>query len=90
LNGSGVVNLIGTTSNTRFTRPLTSRRRHHSSSSNIFLPLHGDYIQMSFFLGTPKWESQNFDRSYHSQIKMFFQNMTAIFDNPQKDLSNDM
>jgi hypothetical protein len=26
-----------------------------------FVPLHGDYIQMSLFPMTPKWESQNWD-----------------------------
>jgi hypothetical protein len=39
------------------TRPTTFERRHHSPPYNIppyNVPLHGDYIQMSFFLGTPK------------------------------------
>jgi hypothetical protein len=32
-----------------------------SFSVIYFVPFHGDYIQMSLFLRTPKWESQNWD-----------------------------
>jgi hypothetical protein len=35
-----------------------------------YVPLHGDYIQMSFFPETPKWESQNWD-SYCSKTLDF-------------------
>jgi hypothetical protein len=57
-----------------------------------FVPLCKDYIQMSLFpqdsqMGVPKLGlllSQNFGRSYLSQIKSIFGNGRAIFYSPQK------
>jgi hypothetical protein len=51
LNGNGAMDLVGTTLNTSFTHFTTFDKRHHSPPYNILVPLHGDYIQMSFFSG---------------------------------------
>ncbi len=53
---------------------------------------------MSLFLGTPKWESQNWDYycpktlDVHIFFKsiFFFENVKAIIYNPQNDLSNNV
>jgi hypothetical protein len=65
----GAMNLVGATSSINFTWPTTFRRKYHSSTCNISMTLCMGYIQMAFFLETPVWESQNFERSYFLQIK---------------------
>jgi len=50
LNGNHVTNLVRITSSTSFTLP---------SPIVYFVPFNGDYIQMSLFPKTPKWEFQN-------------------------------
>jgi hypothetical protein len=47
------MDLVGLTSNIRFTWPATFGRRHHSLPIGVFVPFHGDYIQMSFFPRIP-------------------------------------
>jgi hypothetical protein len=39
----------------------TFRRRHHPFLIVYYVPFCGDYIQMSIFPKTLKWESQNWD-----------------------------
>jgi hypothetical protein len=77
LNGSGVVNLIGTTSSTSFTWPITFGKRHHSPPHNILCAspqwLHPNVTfpqdsqvrvsKLGLFL------SQNFGCSYFSWVK---------------------
>jgi hypothetical protein len=62
-----------------------------------FVPFHKDYIQMSFFLGTSKWESQNWDFYYPKTLdvhifsnQVYFENAKAISYNPQKNLSKNV
>jgi hypothetical protein len=77
LNGSGVMDLVGTTSSTSFTRSATFGRRHHSPPYNIFYALlwrlHPNVtFPWVFRMGVPKLELLlflNFGRSYISQIK---------------------
>ncbi len=61
MNGSGATNLVGTISNISFMRPATFGGGPTPFFIVYFLPLCGDYIQMSLFFKTPKWESQNWD-----------------------------
>jgi hypothetical protein len=65
----GVTNFVGATSSINFTWPTTFRRKYHSFTCNISMTLRMGYIQMTFFLETPVWESQNFEHSYFLQIK---------------------
>jgi len=97
LNVSGVVDLVGTTSNTSFTQPTTFGRRHHSLPYNILCDSPRElYPNDIFFLGTPKWESQNWDsccpKALHVHIfiksSLFFEHTRALFYNLQKDLSS--
>ncbi len=68
LNGSGAVNLVGTTSTTSFTWLVTFGRRHHSPPYNIFCASPwGLHLNVTFSLGLLL--SQNFGRSYFFQIK---------------------
>jgi len=77
LNGNGVTNLIRTTSSTSFTQLATFGRRHHSLPYNIFCAFPwGLHPNVTFPRGSqvrvPKLKlllSQNFGRSYLSQIK---------------------
>jgi hypothetical protein len=55
LNGSGVMDLVKTTSNTSF------RRRHHSPFYNIICSIPWGLHPNVIFLETPKWESQKWD-----------------------------
>jgi hypothetical protein len=92
LNGSGVTDLIGTTSSTRFTWPATFGNMHPLSII-YFVPLCGDYIQMSFFLRSPKIRilvvpKLQTLKSFSNQV--YYEIMRATSYNFQKDLSNDI
>jgi hypothetical protein len=77
LNGSGAIDLIRITLSTSFTRPTTFGRRHHSPPySIIYASPWGLHPNVTFprysQVGVPKLGlllSQNFRRSYLSQIK---------------------
>jgi hypothetical protein len=77
LNGSGAMNLVGTTSSISFTQPITFGRRHHSPPYSILCASpHGLHPNVTFpwdsQVGVPKLGlllSQNFGHSYLSQIK---------------------
>jgi len=86
LNGSGVVDLVKTTSNINFTWPATFGRRHHSPLPIIyFVSLYEDYIQMSFFFGSPKIGSlvvpQFWTFTFFSN-QVFFENTSTISYSP--------
>jgi hypothetical protein len=59
-----------------------------------FMPLHGDYIQMSLFLETPKTRTivvpKLWTFIYFSNHFFVFGNARAISNNPQNDLFNDV
>ncbi len=61
LNISGTIDLVGITLSISFTQSLTFGQKHHSLPYNILCDSLWGYIQMTFFLGIPKWESQNWD-----------------------------
>jgi hypothetical protein len=61
LNGNGATHLVVTTSNTSFRWPQPLRGGTTPLPIVHYVPLHGDYIQMSLFPKTFKWESQNWD-----------------------------
>ncbi len=77
LNGSGVVDLVRTTSSTNFTQSTTFGKRHHSSPYNIIYACpQGLHPNVTFpqdsQMGVPKLGpllSQNFGCSYLFQIK---------------------
>jgi hypothetical protein len=79
LNGSGAMDLVRTTSSTSFTQPMTFGRKHHSLPIVYYVLPRMDYIQMSFFPETSKWESQNFGHSYLFQIMLFLEMQGKYF-----------
>jgi hypothetical protein len=97
LNGSGVADLIRTTSSTSFTWPATFERKHHSPPYSILCAsMWGLHPNVTFpqdsQMGVPKLGlllSQNFRHSYISQIN-FFLKMRRRHLITQNDLSNDV
>jgi hypothetical protein len=75
LNTNGVVNLVGTPSNTSFTWPATFGRRHHSLPYNILCDSTWELHPNDICPETPKWESQNWNLYYLKtlNIHIFFQ-----------------
>jgi hypothetical protein len=81
LNESGAIDLVGTTSNTSFTQPVTFGRKHHSPPYSIFYAfmrgLHPNVIfPRDSQMGVSKLKlliSHNFGRSYVFQIKFFLE-----------------
>jgi hypothetical protein len=60
-----------------------------------YMPLCGDYIQISLFFKTPKWESQNWGSCYPKNLDVHIFLKSSLFDNAkeisyslQKDLFN--
>jgi hypothetical protein len=94
LNGSGAIDLVRTTSSTSFTQPFPLGGGTIPFPIVYFMLLHKDYIQMSFFPGISKWESQNWILvipklwmfiSFSNQVS--FENSRALSYSPQKCLS---
>jgi len=97
LNGSGAVDLVGTTLNISLTQPVTFGRRHHSSPYNILCAFPRGLHPNVFFPTTPTWELQNYNfycpkvlnvHFFSSQV--YFENLRAISYSPQKNLSSDV
>jgi hypothetical protein len=92
LNGSGVIDLVGTTSSISFAQPITFGQMHHSLLIIYSIPFCGYYIQMLFFLESPKIRffvvSKLWTFIYLSQIKSVLKMLDKYFITFKKDVSN--
>jgi hypothetical protein len=92
VNGSGVANLVRTTSSTNFTWPATFGRRHHSHPYSIlYASLWRLYPNVTSKIGSPKIGSFVVPQLWTFTFlpnQVFFANTSEISYSPQKDLSN--
>jgi len=92
MNGSGVADLVKTTSSTNFTWPTTFGRRHHSHPYSIlYASLWGLHPYVTSKIGSPKTWSFDVPQLWTITFlsnQIFFANTSEISYSLQKDLSN--